>query len=131
MPGPELTDRPEELPSKTYQVRVPQSEHAFYVTITDHFVRGKRRPFEIFINSKNIDAFHWVMTVCRIMSAVFRTGEGRFLISELKAVFHPDSAHLYWKGDKQLNIINEIGECLERHIEWLEEKNHGIDATPA
>ncbi|MBU2090771.1 MAG: adenosylcobalamin-dependent ribonucleoside-diphosphate reductase, partial [Alphaproteobacteria bacterium] len=83
-------NRPEELPGKTYKIKWPESEHALYITINDVIQDGRRRPFEIFINSKNMEHFAWTVGLTRMISAVFRRGgDVSFVVEELKAVFDP------------------------------------------
>ena len=83
-------DRPESLLGLTYKVKWPDSDHAFYITINDIEKDGRRRPFEIFINSKNMEAYAWTLALTRMISAVFRRGgDVSFVVDELKAVFDP------------------------------------------
>ena len=86
----EPLDRPNELEGSTYKLKWPDSEHAIYVTINDALVNGSRRPFEVFINSKNMEHFAWTVALTRMISAVFRRGgDVSFVVEELKAVFDP------------------------------------------
>ena len=83
-------DRPEDLPGKTYKIKWPGSDHAIYITINDVMQDGRRRPFEIFINSKNMEHYAWTVALTRMISAVFRRGgDVSFVVEELKAVFDP------------------------------------------
>ncbi|MFQ5775672.1 MAG: adenosylcobalamin-dependent ribonucleoside-diphosphate reductase, partial [Kiloniellaceae bacterium] len=83
-------DRPPALPGRTYKLRWPESEHAIYVTVNDIVQDGRRRPFEIFINSKNMEHYAWTLALTRMISAVFRRGgDVSFVVEELKAVFDP------------------------------------------
>ena len=83
-------DRPEALTGGTYKVRWPESDHAFYITINDIVQDGRRRPFEVFINSKNMEHYAWTVALTRMISAVFRRGgDVSFVVEELKAVFDP------------------------------------------
>ncbi|HEY9183382.1 MAG TPA: NrdJb, partial [Gammaproteobacteria bacterium] len=97
----EKLERPEVLIGSTYKVKTPVSDHAMYVTINDIVLNEgteyeQRRPFEIFINSKNLDHYQWIVALTRIMSAVFRKGgDVTFLVDELKAVFDPRGG--YWQ----------------------------------
>ncbi len=128
----ENVERPEMLVGATYKIKTPQSEHALYVTINDMVLNYGteneiRRPFEIFINSKNLDHFQWVVALTRVMSAVFRKGgDVTFLVEEMKAVFDPQGG--YFKpggGGFMPSIVAEIGYVLERHMRMiglLEEK---------
>ena len=118
----ERLDRPEVLIGSTYKVKTPVSNHAMYVTINDIVLNEgteheKRRPFEIFINSKNLDHYQWIVALTRIMSAVFRKGgDVNFLVDELKAVFDPRGG--YWQpgGRFMPSIIAELGYIIERHL---------------
>ena len=118
----ESMKRPEELSGCTYKVKTPVSEHAMYITINDIVLNGGteheiRRPFEIFINSKNLDHFQWIVALTRIISAVFRKGgDVTFLVEELKAVFDPRGG--YWKtgGKFMPSLIAEIGDVIEAHM---------------
>ena len=118
----EKLKRPEMLVGSTYKVKTPVSDHAMYVTINDIILNEnteyeKRRPFEIFINSKNLDHYQWIVALTRIMSAVFRKGgDVAFLVDELKAVFDPRGG--YWQpgGKFMPSIIAELGHIVERHL---------------
>jgi hypothetical protein len=114
--------RPEVLMGSTYKIKTPVCDHAMYVTINDIVLnRGTphevRRPFEIFINSKNLDHYQWIVALTRIISAVFRKGgDITFLVEELKAVFDPRGG--YWKpgGLFMPSIIAELGFVVEHHL---------------
>jgi len=118
----EKLERPEMLIGSTYKVKTPISDHAMYVTINDIVLNEgtefeKRRPFEVFINSKNLDHYQWIVALTRIMSAVFRKGgDVTFLVDELKAVFDPRGG--YWKpgGTFMPSIIAELGLIVEKHL---------------
>jgi len=118
----EKLERPEMLIGSTYKVKTPVSDHAMYVTINDIILNEgteheKRRPFEIFINSKNLDHYQWIVALTRIISAVFRKGgDVTFLVDELKAVFDPRGG--YWKpgGKFMPSIIAELGYIVEKHL---------------
>ena len=118
----EKLERPEMLIGSTYKVKTPVSDHAMYVTINDIILNQgtefeKRRPFEIFINSKNLDHYQWIVALTRIMSAVFRKGgDVAFLVEELKAVFDPRGG--YWQpgGKFMPSIIAELGHIVEKHL---------------
>ncbi|CAA7616423.1 adenosylcobalamin-dependent ribonucleoside-diphosphate reductase [Magnetospirillum sp. UT-4] len=109
-------DRPEELPGKTYKVRWPESEHAMYITINDVIQDGRRRPFEVFINSKNMEHYAWTVALTRMISAVFRRGgDVAFVVEELKAVFDPRGGQ--WVGGRYVpSLLAAIGEVIERHM---------------
>ena len=88
-------DRPEVLPGSTYKVRWPEADHAMYITINDIITDGRRRPFEVFINSKNMEHYAWTVALTRMLSAVFRRGgDVSFVVDELKAVFDPRGRRL-------------------------------------
>jgi hypothetical protein len=118
----EKLERPDMLVGSTYKVKTPVSDHAMYVTINDIVLNEgtdfeKRRPFEIFINSKNLDHYQWIVALTRIMSAVFRKGgDVNFLVEELKAVFDPRGG--YWQpgGVFMPSLIAELGYIVERHL---------------
>ncbi len=112
----EAVDRPERLLGTTYKVKTPLSDHALYVTINDIEIGGQKRPFEIFVNSKAMDNFQWIVALTRIVSAVFRKGgEVAFLVDELKNVFDPKGG--YWRKGKYLpSLVCEIGMVLEEHM---------------
>ncbi len=118
----ESLQRPETLVGMTYKIKSPLFEHALYVTVNDVVLNAgtpheQRRPFEIFINSKNMDHFQWIVALTRIMSAVFRKGgDCTFLVEELKAVFDPRGGYLKKGGVYMPSIVAEIGGVLERHL---------------
>ncbi|MBF0184150.1 MAG: TSCPD domain-containing protein [Magnetococcales bacterium] len=112
-----LMKRPGELTGATYKIKTPLSEHALYVTINDIVVNGKRRPFEMFINSKNMENFAWIVALTRVISAVFRhAGDATFLVEELRSVFDPRGGYFKPGGKYMPSLVAEIGECLERHL---------------
>ena len=118
----EKLERPEMLIGSTYKVKTPISHHAMYVTINDIVLNEgteyeKRRPFEVFINTKNRDHYQWIVALTRIISAVCRKGgDVTFLVDELKAVFDPRGG--YWKpgGTFMPSIIAELGYIVEKHL---------------
>ncbi len=109
-------DRPEALPGRTYKLRWPESDHAIYVTVNDIEQDGRRRPFEVFINSKNMEHYAWTVALTRMISAVFRRGgDVAFVVEELKAVFDPRGGH--WVGGRYVpSLLAAIGEAIERHM---------------
>lgn len=112
-----LLKRPLELQGSTYKIKTPLSEHALYVTINDIHIKGKRRPFEIFINSKNMENFAWIVALTRVLSAVFRHGgDATFLVEELRSVFDPRGGYFKPGGKYMPSLVAEIGECIERHL---------------
>ena len=108
--------RPEELPGKTYKIKWPESDHAMYITLNDIVRDGRRRPFEIFINSKNMDNYAWTVALTRMISAVFRRGgDVSFVVEELKAVFDPRGGQ--WMGGKYVpSLLAAIGDVIEHHM---------------
>ncbi len=112
----EPLDRPQSLEGHTYKLKWPDSEHALYITINDIILNGHRRPFEVFINSKNMEHFAWTVALTRMISAVFRRGgDISFVVEELKAVFDPRGGA--WIGGKYVpSILAAIGGVIERHL---------------
>ena len=109
-------DRPEALPGRTYKVKWLDSEHAIYITINDVVMESRRRPFEVFINSKNMEHYAWTVALTRMISAVFRRGgDVSFVVDELKAVFDPRGGQ--WMGGRYVpSLLAAIGEVIERHM---------------
>ncbi len=109
-------DRPEALPGSTYKINWPESDHAIYITINDIVQDGRRRPFEVFINSKNMEHYAWTVALTRMISAVFRRGgDVSFVVEELKAVFDPRGGH--WMGGRYVpSLLAAIGEVIETHM---------------
>ncbi len=121
----EPLSRPEKLVGNTYKVKTPVTEHALYITINDVVVgegteQEHRRPFEIFINSKNMEHFQWIVALTRVMSAVFRKGgDVTFLVEELHSVFDPSGGY-FKKGGKYIpSLVAEIGEVVEQHLQEI------------
>lgn len=112
----EKLERPAALQGATYKIKTPMSDYALYVTINDREFNGQLRPYELFINSKNMNDFQWVVAFTRIVSAVLRTGgEFLFLVEELKSVVNPNGG--YWKkGVWMPSLVAEIGEVFEEHL---------------
>ncbi|MBM1634706.1 adenosylcobalamin-dependent ribonucleoside-diphosphate reductase [Sulfitobacter mediterraneus] len=112
----EPLDRPADLEGNTYKVKWPDSEHAIYITINDIVLNGHRRPFEVFINSKNMEHFAWTVALTRMISAVFRRGgDVSFVVEELKAVFDPRGGA--WMQGKYIpSILAAIGGVIEQHM---------------
>ncbi len=109
-------DRPEVLPGQTYKLRWPESDHAIYLTVNDVVRDGRRRPFEIFINSKNMDHYAWTLGLTRMISAVFRRGgDVSFVVEELKAVFDPRGGQ-WVDGHYVPSLLAAIGEVIEKHM---------------
>ena len=121
----ESVQRPDMLVGSTYKVKTPVTEHAMYITINDIILNEgteheARRPFEVFINSKNMDNFQWVVALTRLISAVFRKGgDTTFMVEELKAVFDPKGGYFKPGGIFMPSIVAEIGHCIERHMQMI------------
>jgi ribonucleoside-diphosphate reductase alpha chain len=112
----EPLDRPQELDGATYKLKWPDSEHAIYITVNDLIVAGHRRPFEVFINSKNMEHFAWTVALTRMISAVFRRGgDVSFVVEELKAVFDPRGG-AWMQGKYVPSILAAIGGVIEKHM---------------
>ncbi len=112
----EPLDRPQALPGRTYKLKWPESDHAIYITINDIVQDGRRRPFEVFINSKNMDHYAWTVALTRMISAVFRRGgDVAFVVEELKAVFDPRGG-AWMSGRYVPSLLAAIGEVIERHM---------------
>ena len=109
-------DRPDDLPGRTYKIKWPGSDHAIYITINDVMQDGRRRPFEIFINSKNMEHYAWTVALTRMISAVFRRGgDVSFVVEELKAVFDPRGGQ-WMEGRYVPSLLAAIGGVIERHL---------------
>jgi len=121
----ERLERPEVLVGSTYKIKTPLSEHALYVTINDVVLNQgteheQRRPFEIFINSKNMEHFQWIVALTRIVSAVFRKGgDVTFLVEELQAVFDPKGGYFKKGGKYMPSLVAEIGDAIENHLRTI------------
>ena len=112
----EPLDRPAALEGSTYKLKWPGSEHAIYITVNDVIHGGHRRPFEVFINSKNMEHFAWTVALTRMISAVFRRGgDVSFVVEELKAVFDPRGG-AWIQGQYIPSILAAIGGVIERHL---------------
>ena len=121
----EQVERPEMLLGSTYKIRTPLSEHALYVTINDIVLNQgtrheQRRPFEVFINSKNMEHFQWIVALTRIISAVFRKGgDVAFLVDELRSVFDPRGGYFKRGGKYMPSLVAEIGDAIESHLRYI------------
>lgn len=129
----EPLDRPEALEGHTYKLKWPDSEHAIYLTINDVIIGGHRRPFEVFINSKNMEHYAWTLALTRMISAVFRRGgDVSFVVEELKAVFDPRGGA--WMQGKYIpSILAAIGGVIEEHlirINFIEGEGMGLKSDP-
>lgn len=121
----ESLQRPDMLLGSTYKIKTPLSDHALYITINDIILNEgteheQRRPFEIFINSKNMENFQWVLALTRVISAVFRKGgDSTFLVEEMKAVFDPKGGYFKKGGKFMPSLVAEIGEAIENHMRMI------------
>jgi len=128
----EKLERPEMLEGATYKLKTPLSAHALYVTINDIVLNPGtahelRRPFEVFINSKNMDHFQWIVALTRIISAVFRKGgDVTFLVDELRSVFDPRGGYFKKGGKYMPSLVAEIGDVIEAHLRAI----GMLDSTP-
>jgi len=118
----ENVERPVVLLGATYKIRTPLSEHSLYVTINDILLNEdtpheQRQPFEIFINSKNMDHFQWIVALTRIISSVFRKGgDLTFLVEELRSVFDPKGGYFKRGGKYMPSLVAELGDVIESHL---------------
>ncbi|TKZ22204.1 adenosylcobalamin-dependent ribonucleoside-diphosphate reductase [Shimia litoralis] len=129
----EPLERPQSLEGATYKLKWPDSEHAIYLTVNDVVINGHRRPFEVFINSKNMEHYAWTLALTRMISAVFRRGgDVSFVVEELKAVFDPRGGA--WMQGKYIpSILAAIGGVIERHlisIDFIEGEGMGLKTDP-
>ncbi len=117
--------RPEMLFGSTYKIKTPLSEHALYITVNDMILNmgtehEERRPYEVFINSKNMEHFQWVLALTRVISAVFRKGgDITFMVEELKAVFDPKGGYFKKGGVYMPSLVAEIGHAIEQHMKQI------------
>ena len=129
----EPLDRPQALEGATYKLKWPDSEHAIYITINDIVQGGHRRPFEVFINSKNMEHYAWTVALTRMVSAVFRRGgDVSFVVEELKAVFDPRGG-AWMQGRYIPSILAAIGGVIERHmiaIGFIKGEGLGLKSDP-
>lgn len=130
----EAVERPEMLIGSTYKIKTPMSEHALYVTINDIILNEDtehetRRPFEIFINSKNMEHYQWVVALTLLMSAVFRKGgDITFIADELATVFDPQGGYFKRGGKFMPSLVAEIGDVIEKHLKMIGMiKDTGLD----
>jgi hypothetical protein len=121
----ERIERPDVLIGSTYKIKSPLVEHAMYVTINDIVLNAGtehelRRPFEVFINSKSMEHFQWIVALTRIMSAVFRKGgDVTFLVEEMKAVFDPKGGYFKAGGVYMPSLVAELGMIIEDHLKSI------------
>jgi len=128
-------ERPECLQSTTYRIRPPGQENSYYITISDHEVEGKRRPFEIFIATKEPESFQWISALMQLISSRLQEPgpfpyfiidqlvevhdtQGGYMTQEqfLRAGGRPPHAH---------GVVSHVGLVLRYHCKQL-----GIKAPP-
>ena len=118
----EDVQRPDELKGYTYKIKTPLVDHAMYITINNIVLNAgneheQEYPFEVFINSKNMEQFQWILALTRVISAVFRKGgDSTFLAEELQQVFDPQGGYFKKGGKYMPSLVAEIGEVLETHM---------------
>lgn len=115
----EPLERDAVLAGQTYKLKWPGSDHAIYVTLNDIEQDDRRRPFEIFINSKNLEHYAWTVALTRMISAVFRRGgDVTFVVEELKAIFDPQGGQ--WVGGRYVpSLLAAIGGIIETHMQTI------------
>ena len=130
----ERLKRPEALEGFTYKVKTPDGENAMYVTINDIVLNKgtdneERRPFEMFINSKNMEHFQWVVALTRVVSAVFRKGgDVEFLVEELGSVFDPNGG--YFRDQRYVpSLVAEIGGVLKKHLAQIKSVTEAVKSV--
>ncbi|EAZ97271.1 hypothetical protein [Marinobacter sp. ELB17] len=118
----EYIERPEFLLGTTYKIKPPVAEHAMYITINDILLNAdtdheSRQPYEVFINSKSMEHFQWVIALTRVISAVFRKGgDLTFLVEELRSVYDPNGGYFKKGGVFMPSLVAEIGAVIEKHL---------------
>lgn len=118
----ELMERPDNIQGKTYKIKPGDSDFAYYVTINDIVLdTGERRPYELFINTKDITHFQWVLLVTRLVSAIFRHGGNYlFILDEMKAVIDPKGGYFKKGAGFMPSLVADIGSVIEQHIKGLQ-----------
>lgn len=125
-----IYDRPDKVDGRTYKIRPPSSKSAMYITINNITLDdGTIRPFEIFINTKNVDDQAWITAFTRMLSSVFRTsGDLDFVPDELAQVYDPNGG--YWHDQKLMpSLVAHIGSVIEKHFEWMGKVNDNVSRT--
>ncbi len=112
--------RPKELEGTTYKIKTPLAADALYVTINDIIEEdGRRHPYELFINTKNLQYFSWIVAMTRLISAVFRHDPApKFLVEELKSIYDPNGGY-FSEGAYIPSLAAAIGKVIERHLSKL------------
>ena len=113
------SERPIELKGTTYKIKTPLSENAIYVTINDILEKDKYRPYELFINTKNLQHLSWIVAMTRLISAVFRhQSNSSFLVEELKSIYDPNGGY-FKNGSYVPSLAADIGIVIEEHLKRL------------
>ncbi len=121
----ETIGRPEVLMGTTYKLKPPVAEHAMYITINDILLNEdteyeQRRPYEIFINSKNMEHFQWIIALTRVISACFRKGgDVTFLVEELRSVYDPNGGYFKKGGVFMPSLVADLGAVIEKHMKAI------------
>lgn len=121
----ETIERPDFLLGTTYKIKPPVAEHAMYITINDILLNEdtdheSRQPYEVFINSKSMEHFQWVIALTRVISAVFRKGgDVTFLVEELRSVYDPNGGYFKKGGVFMPSLVAEIGAVIEKHLKAI------------
>ena len=121
----EYIERPDFLLGTTYKIKPPVAEHAMYITINDILLNENtdhesRQPYEVFINSKSMEHFQWVIALTRVISAVFRKGgDVTFLVEELRSVYDPNGGYFKKGGVFMPSLVAEIGGVIEKHLKAI------------
>ncbi|MAL98403.1 NrdJb [Hydrocarboniclastica marina] len=121
----ENIERPDFLLGTTYKIKPPVAEHAMYITINDILLNEdtdheSRQPYEVFINSKSMEHFQWVIALTRVISAVFRKGgDVTFLVEELRSVYDPNGGYFKKGGVFMPSLVAEIGAVIEKHLKAI------------
>ncbi|HBM17559.1 MAG TPA: adenosylcobalamin-dependent ribonucleoside-diphosphate reductase [Lentisphaeria bacterium] len=112
--------RPKALSGTTYRIKTPLSAEALYITINDVVQEdGTIRPYELFINTKNLQHFSWIVAMTRLISAVFRNQENpSFLVKELKSIYDPSGGY-YSEGKYIPSLAADIGRTIEQHLDKI------------
>ena len=120
-----LTEREEVIFGQTTKIKPGNSEHAIYITINFQVIDGIARPFEIFINTKDIAHFQWILFMTRTISALFRLEKDiSFLLEEMKQVFDPAGGYFYKarKGEKSVympSLVAHIAQVIEQSLKGI------------
>lgn len=110
-------ERPEVLHGSTYRMKWPGDESSYYVTINDAIVDGKRVPFEIFVNTKNLESQAWIAALTLMISAILRRERDvAFLAQELMSVVDARGG-AFMPGQGYVNSrVAAIGRVIAGHF---------------